>query len=308
MAKFLTALKISKYDLVLLTAAMFWGASYLIAKELVAASSIFGMMSVRFTTAAVILLALWFIKPVKFTKQDLILGVVLGICLSTVMCFETSALSITSATNSGLIISLAIVFTPIIEGFWNRSHLPAPFFVATVGAVVGVALLVGGNGFQMPNLGDFLMFIAAILRAGYTTAQGKLTEDKPVSAYNLTVINTATAGIIFFIVDAPGTINAYSVYDLFDWSLMTIFVLGCTVFGFWAMIWSIRATSASRVSLLTGTEPIWAVAIAVLFGGEHLAWLGVLGAVLIIASSYWGQGIEAKHRGQCKARDLELSA
>jgi drug/metabolite transporter (DMT)-like permease len=50
------------------------------------------------------------------------------------------------------------------------------------------------------------------------------------------------------------------------------------------------------VSLLLGTEPIWAVLIGVTLGAEVLGWIGVIGAVLIIGSSYRAQAIELKHR------------
>jgi drug/metabolite transporter (DMT)-like permease len=42
--------------------------------------------------------------------------------------------------------------------------------------------------------------------------------------------------------------------------------------------------------------------IAVLFGGETLALLGILGAVVIIASTYVGQGIETRHREKFEAQ------
>jgi hypothetical protein len=36
----------------------------------------------------------------------------------------------------------------------------------------------------------------------------------------------------------------------------------------------------------------------VLFGGETLAVIGIIGAAVIIISTYIGQGIESKHRDQ----------
>lgn len=62
------------------------------------------------------------------------------------------------------------------------------------------------------------------------------------------------------------------------------------------MLWAIRKTSASRVALLQGTEPIWAVLIAVVFGGELMNAVGWLGAVIIVAACYWGLGIENRAR------------
>ncbi|MEN9955176.1 MAG: hypothetical protein RLZZ41_840, partial [Actinomycetota bacterium] len=60
-----------------------------------------------------------------------------------------------------------------------------------------------------------------------------------------------------------------------------------------------------RSSLLLATEPIWAVVIAVIFGGETLALLGIIGAAVIIISTYIGQGIETRHREQLDNSERE---
>ena len=46
----------------------------------------------------------------------------------------------------------------------------------------------------------------------------------------------------------------------------------------WSSSGPVRRTSASRASLLMGTEPLWAVAAGVVVAGETLGWLGALGA------------------------------
>jgi drug/metabolite transporter (DMT)-like permease len=140
------------------------------------------------------------------------------------------------------------------------------------------------------------MFGAAVLRACYQVVQGSLTAGKKLSTINLTIFQTLSAGFIFFVVDAPGTIQAAMNYGQNEWFLLAFLVLLCTVYGFFAMMWGIRRTSASRIALLQGTEPIWAVFIAILFGGEHLTGFGIVGALLIIGSGYWGLGIESKAR------------
>jgi drug/metabolite transporter (DMT)-like permease len=286
----------AKVDIVLIGAAFVWGASYLAAKELTEAGSLWGMMALRFTAAAAILFLIRAFKPQKFSKADVLIGTAVGVGLAVVMTFETNGIALTSATNAGLIISLSIIFTPILEGWMRRFWLPKNFFVAAVGAVIGVGFLVGGNGFQAPNWGDALMFGAAVLRAVYQVTQGSLTSGKQLSTINLTIFQTLTAGVIFFAVDAPGTVQAAMNYGSNEWVLLAFLVLLCTVYGFFAMMWGIRRTSASRIALLQGTEPIWAVLIAIAFGGEHLTGFGIIGALLIIGSGYWGLGIEAKAR------------
>jgi drug/metabolite transporter (DMT)-like permease len=286
----------AQVDILLIGAAFVWGASYLAAKQLTEAGSLWGMMALRFTSAAIILGFIRAFRPVKFTKADVLIGSAVGVGLATVMTVETNGIHLTSATNAGLIISLSIIFTPIIEGWVRKFWLPKNFFIAAFGAVVGVGLLVGGNGLQSPNWGDSLMFGAAVLRAYYQVVQGSLTAGRKLTTINLTIFQTLTAGLIFFAVDAPGTISAAFHYRAQEWVLLGFLVLLCTVYGFFAMMWGIRRTSASRIALLQGTEPIWAVLIAMLFGGETLNWIGVVGAALIIGSCYWGLGIEQRAR------------
>ena len=296
MNRLLAFAKHAQVDILLLGAAFVWGASYLAAKQLTEAGSLWGMMALRFGAAAGILALIRAFKPVRFSKADIWVGSAVGLGLAIVMTAETNGIAITSATNAGLIISLSIIFTPIIEGWVRKFWLPKNFYIAAFGAIIGVGFLVGGNGLQSPNWGDALMLAAAVLRAYYQVVQGSLTAGRQLTTINITIFQTLSAGAIFFVVDPPGTISAAFNYGANEWLLLAFLVLLCTVYGFFAMMWGIRRTSASRIALLQGTEPVWAVFIAMLFGGEKLTWLGGFGAIAIIASCYWGLNIEAKAR------------
>ena len=292
----LLAGRFGKVDLLLLATAIVWGASYLNAKDLTQHATINAMLAFRFTSAAIIMAIIALVRGNKFSKHDWMLGALYGVAVGTIMQIETNGIKITSATNAGLIISLTIIFTPILESLWSRSWLPRMFFVAAVGAIVGVALLVSGNGFKAPNLGDALMLGAAVLRAITTTAQGKLAEGRTISSFNVTVVQLAVCGLSYLALDFGGVVNLVSDFGAQQWFEMSFLVLLCTVFGFVALQYGILRTSATRASLLLSTEPIFAVLTAALFGGEKLFIIGVIGAAMIIGSSYWGLAIEAKHR------------
>jgi drug/metabolite transporter (DMT)-like permease len=298
----LNIIKASKVDLVLLAVAIVWGASYLSAKAITPYATVPAMLSVRFAIATLAMIAIWLIRRKKFSRTDLILGTIFGLTQSAIMSVETFGLKITSATNAGLLISLTIIFTPIMESAWNKRWLPRSFFLAAVGAIVGVALLVTGNGIQEPNFGDVLLFIAAIVRAVHVTAQGVLTRNREASSFNMILMQCLTATVVFFVFDVQGAFDAIESFGPAQWAGTLFLALFCSVFAFVAQLWAIRRTSASRSSLLLATEPIWAVVIAVLFGGETLALLGIVGAVVIIASTYVGQGIESRHREQFEAQ------
>ena len=288
--------RFGKVDLLLLATAIVWGASYLNAKDLTQHASINAMLAFRFTSGAVIMAIIALVRGNKFSKHDWMLGALYGVAVGTIMQIETNGIKITSATNAGLIISLTIIFTPILESIWSRSWLPRMFFVAAVGAIVGVALLVSGNGFKQPNIGDALMLGAAVLRAITTTAQGKLAEGRTISSFNVTVVQLAVCGLSYLALDFGGVVNLVHDFVAQQWFEMSFLVLLCTVFGFVALQYGILRTSATRASLLLSTEPIFAVLTAAVFGGESLFIVGVIGAAMIIGSSYWGLAIEAKHR------------
>jgi drug/metabolite transporter (DMT)-like permease len=285
-----------RIDITILSVAVVWGASYLAARELTKVASIGGLLAVRFLLAGLVLALIWLIKRERFSKTDVLLGTVFGLTQASIMWVETWGLSVTTATNAGLIISLTILFTPILESFWKRSWLPRGFFVATIVSFVGLLLLVGGNGISTPNYGDALMLIAALVRTFHVTAQGRLTEGKKVSSLNAIMMQCFVCGACYLVVDAPGALAAFTTFNLREWAIMAFLVLFCSVFAFAAQLWAIKKTSASRASLLLSTEPIWAVVVGSAIGGELLGWVGYLGAAVIIAASYAGQAIERRYR------------
>ncbi|MEN9713524.1 MAG: hypothetical protein RLZZ164_188 [Actinomycetota bacterium] len=288
----------TQVDALLLTVAVFWGSSYFFAKQLTQHASVPGMLAIRFSVATVIMLVIWGFRRNRFTKADLIGGVITGVSLFVIMMIETTSISLTSATNAGLIISLTIILTPMFESMWSRNWLPGKFFVAAGGSVIGVGLLVSANGFVNPNFGDLIMIGAAILRAATTVAQGHIMKAETAGTYNVTIIQIALAALLFSLVDPSGAVKAATTFELAQWGDVLFLAVFCTVFGFVALLWGIRKTSSSRASLLLSTEPVWAVIVPVVIGGELMGALGFAGAALIIASCYWGLNIETKHRAK----------
>lgn len=293
-----------RVDAVLLLVAIVWGGSYLGAKVLTEQASVSAVLALRFLVAALAMLVVWLVRRDGWPSQgEWAVGLLLGCTQATILWLETLGVAITSATNAGLMISLTIIFTPLLESVATRRWLPRPFFVAAVVAVVGVALLVSGNGFAMPNPGDLLILAAALVRALHVTLVGRLTRDRSSAGANrrhstitLTLIQLLVGSVIFSAADAPGLVLAINRFGPLEWLGVLYLGLACSVFAFLAQMWAIRRTSAARASLLMGTEPIWAVLTGVTLGAETLGVIGALGAVLIVAATYAGQRVEAAHR------------
>ena len=285
-----------KVDLALLLVAGLWGGSYLAAKVLTEHAPVIAVLAIRFSITTLVLIPIWALMKQPINRSTVALGLGLGSVQALILYLETAGVARTSATNAGLIISLCIVFTPILESIASKKWLPRSFFIATVISVVGVALLVSDKGFAAPSLGDWLMFGAAVVRSVHVTSMGQLTKGKNYSSVTITFMQSLACAVLFLAFSGDRTLDAINSFEKSQWLGMLYLSLLAGAFAFLLTLWGIRKTSSSRASLLLGTEPVWAVVVGLTLGGEKLALLGFIGAILIVGSTYVGQEIEQKSR------------
>jgi drug/metabolite transporter (DMT)-like permease len=281
-------------DLVLLAVAFVWGSSYLAAKGVVAVTPVVVVLALRYGISALVLVPLA-ARRRRPGRSEISSGIVLGCTQAAVLALETFGVARTSATNAGLIISLTVVLTPVLSNAWSRTWLPRSFFVAAALAVVGIGLLVSGQGFRAPTSGDGLMLAAAAVRAFHVTLIGELTRMRPLDTVVVTAVQAAVGTVILGLVALSAPVGHGAALSAGSWARLTYLALVCSVFAFLAQTWAVRRTSPSRASLLMGTEPVWAVAVGVGVGGEHLTPLAAAGAALIVGATFAGQRIERHH-------------
>jgi drug/metabolite transporter (DMT)-like permease len=242
-------------------------------------------------------------RQLRPSRLELRVGGALGVTQASVLIIETYGVAHTSAANAGLIISLTIVLTPLLDR--SRGTLPGRYFAAAGVCVAAIALLMSGSGgFHAPSSGDVLMLVAAVVRTGHVALVGRLTAAAEIRPLNVTVGQTYVGTALFLLpAGAAGALPKLAGAGVAAWAELAYLALFCSVFAFLAQTWAVRRSSTSRASLLLGTEPVWAVAAGVVLGGERLSALTVCGAVLMLVGTYWGQAIERGHR---TAYDAEL--
>ncbi|MGV9847384.1 DMT family transporter [Streptomyces sp. NPDC003442] len=286
-------------DAVLLLVALVWGSSYLAAKTATVALPVLTVLFARYAISALACGALVASRRHRgqrrrWTRAEVRVGSLLGVTQAAVLVLETYGVAHTSAANAGLIISLTIVLTPLLDRTGSR-RLPWTFFLAAGLCVVAVGLLTSSTGLHAPRLGDVLMLAAAVVRAGHVALVGRLTAGRPMDPLHLTTAQTVVGSVLFLplaVAHLPDLVHS----SVTTWTQLIYLALFCSVFAFLAQTWAVQGTSASRASLLLGTEPIWAVAIGISLGGERLTLWATFGAVLMVAGTYWGQAIERTHR------------
>lgn len=289
------ALLPSRVDAGLLLVAAAWGSTYLVAKELVTPDSVVALLAARMLFAAAALGVVLGVRRSGIAAREWRIGIVLGTLLAAVFTLETFGIAHTSATNAGLIISLTIVFTPLLDAATARRRPSGRFLLACTVAVAGVALLAGNGELRPPALGDLLIVGAAIVRAVHVTAMHRLTPGPGWDAANLTTVQLATCAALFTMstLFAGDSLPAYlSGFDARDAMLFVYLGLVCTVFAFLVQMWAVRRTSPARVSLLLGTEPVWAAIIGVALAGDRVTPLGLVGIALILVGTAWGRSID----------------
>ncbi|MET0161164.1 MAG: DMT family transporter [Microbacteriaceae bacterium] len=286
-----------RVDLLLLAVAAVWGASFVVAKDLTAEIGVPSTIALRFLVAAGAAGLLCLVRRERMPRgRGLMIAVLLGVSQAAIIGLETWGVHLTSATNAGLLISLALVMTPALEGLASRVWLPRSYFVTAVAAVVGVALLVSEGGFRAPTAGDALVVLAAVVRALHVTASARLTRGRSDSSLAIVLVQMLVCAAAFSLLAGPALPTAVATLSGAGWLRIAFLGLLCSLFAFLVQLWAVRRTSASRASILMGTEPIWAVVIGVAVAGEAIGAAGYAGAALIVAASYAGQAIERRHR------------
>ncbi|MDJ0345726.1 DMT family transporter [Streptomyces sp. H10-C2] len=281
-------------DLPVLLVAAVWGSSYLAAKGITTAHTVLAVLVLRFAAVLpVLVVAGW--RQLRALRPAQLRGAgLLGVILSAIFVLETYGVVHTSATNAGLIISLTMIMTPLAEAALRRTPVPGAFAAAAGLSVLGVLLLTQGAGFTEPSAGDLLMLLAAVGRTVYVLAMSRMRSVRGADALSLTTVQLGSAVAVFAVLAcAPGvTRSPWSVAAGFgtgEWLGLLYLSVFCTLFAFFTQMWAVRRTSPSRVSLLLGTEPVWAAAVGIALAGDRPGALGLAGAVLVLAGTTWGR-------------------
>ncbi|MEU7033039.1 DMT family transporter [Streptomyces sp. NPDC046237] len=281
-------------DLPVLLVAVVWGASYLAAKGITTTHTVVAVLVLRFAVVLPALVVAGWRGLRALTAVQWRGAGLLGLILSGIFLLETYGVVHTSATNAGLIISLTMILTPLAEAAVTRTPLPRAFLAAAGLSVAGVVLLTQGGGFTAPSLGDLLMLLAALARTVHVLAMSRITSVRSADSLSLTTVQLGSAVAVFaLLATLPGTgATPWSVALDFgprEWAGLLFLSVFCTLFAFFVQMWAVRRTSPSRVSLLLGTEPLWAAAAGIAIAGDRPGALGIVGAILVLAGTSWGR-------------------
>lgn len=159
---------------------LIWGTTFIATKVLLRTFSPLEILFIRFSVGY---FALWCVYPHRLhlqnRKQELyfVFAGLSGVTLYYL--FENIALTFSSASNVGVLVSVAPFFTAILGSIFLQEGKPnVRFFLGLTAAMGGVCLISfqGGDGISFHMTGDFLAVAAAFLWAIYSILSKKIGE------------------------------------------------------------------------------------------------------------------------------------
>jgi drug/metabolite transporter (DMT)-like permease len=273
----------------LLAVALAWGSSYGITKEVLAITPVFTFMVMRFgLTVLLTLPMIW--KELRDTSFKVIgTGLCLGVLLFAIFIAEIYGILYLDASLAAVLISLCILFTPLMESRWLKVAISPQLVKAIPVSLIGIGLICFDqiDGWSI-NRGVWLILLAAVLRAAMAVATKATFNKMSYSPLFMTAVQSfvVTLGSVTVLLTSGTLDTLFQPIALSQGLRILYLVLFCTILAFAAMNYGIKKTSAGQASFLMAMEPVFGVLFGVLWLSEVLTPLQWLGCALVIMSTY----------------------
>lgn len=266
----------------LFTAALIWGASFFVMKDVGTYVPPFFLLAFRFTGGAVILGVLGWKKWKLLSLDYLWRGAVIGGLMFLAFMVMTFGLMGTSPSKNAFLTSVYCVLVPFLNWLVLKQKPDRFNVLAAVLCVTGVGFVSLNEAFQV-SWGDGLSLFSAFFYAAHIVGVEKVSKNRDI--YLLTVLQFAFAALFAWI--CGGIFQEFPPLEVFDRSMIIqlgyLIVLATSVallFQNVGQVWSDPSSTAVILSL----ESVFSVIFCLLLGKETLTVRLAVGFVLIFAA------------------------
>ncbi len=269
-----------KADILLFTTAIGWALSTILIKIYIEDIPVFHLMFARFFIGFVLLLILNRKKMKAITTEQIKAGSILGILTFIAYAFAIMSLSYTSASKSGFLVAMSVLFVPIVTTLL-RKKLPGFWTITSVLlSLVGLNFISGMNGDGF-NLGDGLALLCALSYTFYIILldkHAKVIEESKLVILQLGFVSLVSV-IFMFLLEGLDL----SVFTENYLPILIISIFGTTLTSL-AQTIAQKHASPESVGLILLGEPLFTLIMAALILKETILFSGLLGAGLILTA------------------------
>ncbi|MFV0362684.1 MAG: DMT family transporter [Suipraeoptans sp.] len=272
-----------------------WGTTFIFTKVLLQVFSPIEIQFLRYTIGFIVLL-ICYPKRLKVSdaKKEMLFAAagLSGITLYQLL--ENTALTMTTASNVGIIITIAPFFTSILSMIFLKTKRPGvQFYLGFVVAIIGVALISynGSSSLEINPVGDLLAVFCAIAWAFYSILL------KKIEAFGYNTIQTTRRifmyGILFivpimFVLGFDFNLNKF----MSPVNVGSILFLGVFTSAICFVTWSkaVKLLGEIKSSAYIYLIPVVTVATSVIVLKEALTPILIVGAGLTLMGLLLSQG------------------
>lgn len=262
--------------LALLVASAIWGSTFIVIKDLVNQISPYDMLGVRYVITSVIMAVMFFPILIKADKDTWRHGMIVGLVFGVGQVFQTVGISLTDASTAGFITGMYIIIIPLLMLIMYRI-IPNRFvLISTALALTGMGIL-SLKGWHI-GWGELIVLGSAGFFALHMILLGRWSTER--TSFQLTIIQIFGLTLVSVITAAPGGVEFP--HDWNGWMALIYLIVFASVLAIFIQTWAQSKVSPTRTGVVMATEPVFAAAFAIQFGGEHLTTRMVLGGALIL--------------------------
>jgi drug/metabolite transporter (DMT)-like permease len=278
----------TRVDLYLLLTAIIWGSNYSVIKFVLQELPARTFNGLRLVIASLVFLA--FIYGTsrrehvrRLTPRDWGIVVLLGVIGQFgYQIFFIEGLARTSVMNGSIIIACTPAAVSVVSALLGHERLPLAHWLGTALSFVGVTLIVLGgasSGTSSP-LGDLMMIVSLACWTVYTVA------GRPLLARYSPLVITGLSMAIGAVLFVPFSLGDFARTPWADvrpvaWVCVVFSSLLALNFAYTAWYQGVRHLGAPRTSIYANVVPVAALLVAMVWLGERLAGMRLLGAVLV---------------------------
>ena len=267
-------------DLGLIGICVIWGTSFPLVKAVLSDMHPLPFLAVRFGLGALLLAPLLVRERHRFDACFWRRGFSLGVFMFAGMATQTVGLRFTSASHSGFLTALSVVFVPLWVIAFERKWPGVRTWTAIAMAALGVCCLTATGGTFGLNRGDWFTILSA---AGFSLQIIFIeiwVRSETALAYAWIMLTTTAvlaAAMIPWIGPCTFRLTVRST------AILVFLAVYATALAFWGQTRLQPKTTATAAAVVYATEPIFAALFASVLLGERLGLFGWIGAALILS-------------------------
>ena len=257
-----------------------WGSTFFLFKDVNTRVPVADFLSLRFLLAAVVLTVVMPRAMSSLSDAERRQGIVLGAVYGVAQVLQTSGLQHTSASVSGFVTGMYVVFTPVLGLLLLRTRVSRTAWLAIGLSTAGLGVL-ALQGLALSG-GTAITLASAVLYAAHIVGLG--VWSRPGSALGLTVVQLWSITAVCLVAAVPGGLTVPTRGG--DWLVLVYASLVAGALALIVQTWAQAHIAPTRAAVVMTMEPVWAAFFAVSFGGEPLGVRLLIGGALILGAMY----------------------